>query len=183
MSGGSFSISGGHLLLNGKVIHLNGDSWHFMGVLEMTRRYTGAWFKMPKNANANAVRLHVEPSPSFFLDVSDEMGICVLDESGIWASDAGPKMNFDKFWNSCKIHLRHLVMRDPTIPPFSDDVCNETIPLAVNVFHAPDSIVQHLLDEINDWVALLKKLDPPRQWTSGDREMQFENKTDFAVTV
>lgn len=177
-----FSIVKDTLLLNGTPIQLKGDSWHFMGVPEMTRRYAWAWFKMLKAANGNAVRLHAQPYPSFFLDVADEMGICVLDESGIWASDGGPKMDSKLFWQSCKVHLTHLVLRDRNHPSvFGWSVSNETIPVAVNVFHAPDSIVHHLLAEINSWVALVRKLDPTRQWISGDGETQLPTELPTVV--
>ena len=72
-----FQIKGTELQLNGKSIVLKGDSWHFMGIPQMTRRYAWGWFKMLKDANANAVRLHAQPYPSFYLDMADEMGICV----------------------------------------------------------------------------------------------------------
>ena len=49
------NIKGKELLLNGKPIQLKGDSWHFMGIPQMTRRYAWAWYKMLNDANANAV--------------------------------------------------------------------------------------------------------------------------------
>ena len=124
-----FTIKGTELLLNGKPILLKGDSWHFMGVPQLTRRYAWGWFKMLKDANANAVRLHAQPYPSFYLDVADEMGICVLDETGIWSSDGGPKMDSDDYWIYCKKHVKSLVMRDRNHPAvFGWSVCNETVP-------------------------------------------------------
>lgn len=179
-----FTIQKDHLLLNGRIIRLKGDSWHFMGVPEMTRRYAWAWFKVLKDAHANAVRLHAEPYPRFFLDVADEMGICVLDESGIWASDGGPKMDSPVFWASCDTHIRRLVMRDRNHPSvFGWSVSNETIPVAVNVFHAPDTLVHHLLGAINHWADLVRQLDPTRPWISGDGETQFEDQLDLPTIV
>ena len=166
-----FSIGGTQLLLNGKPIVLKGDSWHFMGIPQMTRRYAWGWFKMLKDANANAVRLHAQPYPSFYLDVADEMGICVLDETGIWSSDGGPKMDSDDYWDYCKKHVKSLVMRDRNhAAVFGWSVCNETLPVAIHVFHAPESIVQRQVDEINNWVAIVKETDPTRDWISGDGE-------------
>ncbi len=166
-----FSIDGSRLLLNGDPIILKGDSWHFMGIPQMTRRYAWAWFRMLKDANANAVRLHAQPYPSFYLDVADEMGICVLDESGIWASDGGPKIDSEEYWEACENHIRNLVMRDRNHPSvFGWSVCNETLPVAVHVFHAPENIVQRQVAEINNWVKIVKELDPTRDWISGDGE-------------
>lgn len=166
-----FSIEGTKLFLNGERIVLKGDSWHFMGIPQMTRRYAWGWFKMLKDANANAVRLHAQPYPSFYLDVADEMGICVLDETGIWSSDGGPKMDSDGYWEYCKEHVKSLVLRDRNhASVFGWSVCNETLPVAIHVFHAPESIVQRQVDEINNWVAIVKENDPTRDWISGDGE-------------
>ncbi len=166
-----FTIKCEQLLLNGEPIVLKGDSWHFMGIPQMTRRYAWGWYKMLKDANANAVRLHAQPYPSFYLDVADEMGICVLDETAIWSSDGGPKMDSEEYWKHCRGHVESMVLRDRNHPSvFGWSVCNETLPVAIHVFHAPESIVQRQVDEINEWVALTQKLDPTRDWISGDGE-------------
>lgn len=166
-----FTIEGKQLLLNGEPIVLKGDSWHFMGIPQMSRRYAWGWYKMLKDINANAVRLHAQPFPRFYLDVADEMGICVLDETGIWSSDGGPKMDSDDYWVYCREHVKKLVLRDRNHPSvFGWSVCNETLPVAIHVFHAPESIVQKQIDEINEWIAITRKHDPTRDWISGDGE-------------
>ena len=110
------TFNGSKVLLNGKPIVLKGDSWHFLGIPQMTRRYAVAWFKAMRDANLNAVRLHAQPYPSFYLDVADEMGILVLDETAIWASDGGPKMDDSDFWADTKNHVSELIMRDRNHP-------------------------------------------------------------------
>ena len=177
-----FNIKGKELLLNGKPIQLKGDSWHFMGIPQMTRRYAWAWYKMLNDANANAVRLHAMPFPRFYLDLADEMGICVLDETGIWSSDGGPKIDSDIYWASCEEHVKRLVLRDRNHPSvFGWSVCNETIPVAMHVFHAPDSLVERQVQEINKWIAIAKKYDPTRDWISGDGET--DRPTDLPTIV
>ena len=177
-----FTTKGTVLLLNGKPIVLKGDSWHFMGIPQMTRRYAWGWFKMLKDANANAVRLHAQPYPSFYLDVADEMGICVLDETGIWSSDGGPKMDSDDYWVFCKKHVGSLVKRDRNHPSvFGWSVCNETLPVVINVFHAPESIVQRQIAEINNWVKIVRSLDNTRDWISGDGEDM--RPTDLPIVI
>lgn len=177
-----FSTENGKLSLNGKPIVLKSDSWHFTGVPQMTRRYAWAWFTMLKNAGANAVRLHAEPFPRFYLDMADEMGICVLDETGIWSSDGGPKIDNDEYWKSCETHLRKLIQRDKNHPSvFGWSVCNENIPVALYVFKAPEELVQKQLQEINHWVAIARELDPTRTWISGDGET--DRKTDLPILI
>jgi beta-galactosidase len=53
---------------------------------------------------------------------------------------------------------------------FGWSVCNETLPVAINVFHAPESIVERQVSEINQWVATVRQWDPTRNWISGDGE-------------
>jgi beta-galactosidase len=55
-----FRLNGSAVELNGKPIVLKGDSWHFLGVPQMTRRYAWAWFSALHDAHANAVRLHAK---------------------------------------------------------------------------------------------------------------------------
>ena len=150
---------------------MKGDSWHFMGIPQMTRRYAWAWYTMLKAAHANAVRLHAQPYPSFYLDMADEMGILVLDETAMWASDGGPDITSEEYWNNAADHLRDLIRRDRNHPSvFGFSVCNENIPVAVNVFHAPEPLVQRQLAEIDRWVSIVKDMDPTRPWISGDGE-------------
>jgi len=170
-----FSINGTQVQLNGHPIVFKGDSWHFMGIPQMTRRYAWAWFRLLKDSHANAVRLHAQPYPSFYLDMADEMGICVLDETGMWASDGGPKLDGDDYWKSSDEHMRRLVLRDRNHPGvFGWSVCNENLPVTIGVFHSPDSLVKKQVAQINKWIAITKELDPTRTWISGDGETQAE---------
>ena len=63
-------------------------------------------------AHANAVRLHAQPYPRFYLDVADEMGICVLDETANWGSDGQHKYDAPDFWRRCDDQVARLVRRD-----------------------------------------------------------------------
>ena len=166
-----FTIEGKDLLLNGKKIVLNGDSWHFMGVPQMTRRYAWGLFKMMKDANVNAVRFHAQPYPEFYMDVADEMGICVLDESAIWASSGALKYDSPEFWKNAEDHLRRLVKRDRNHPSvFGWSVCNEVFAVGLHVYHSSEEIIQDIITNINKWVKLCRELDPTRDWISGDGE-------------
>ena len=177
-----FTVQGQELLLNGQPIVLKGDSWHFMGVPQMTRRYAWGWYRMLKDANANAVRLHAQPYPSFYLDVADEMGICVLPETGIWSSDGGPKMDSDDYWIYCRKHVQDMILRDRNHPSvFGWSVCNETLPVVINVMRAPASIEKRQVDEINEWIRIVRQNDPTRNWISGDGEDM--RPTDLPVVI
>ena len=177
-----FLIKENKFYLNGRPIVLKGDSWHFMGIPQMTRRYAWAWFTLLKKNHANAVRLHAQPYPQFYLDMADEMGIYILDETGMWASDGGPKINSEEYWKNSEVHLKRFIMRDRDHPSvFGWSVCNENMPVAIGVFHAPDSLVQKQEAEINNWIKITAKLDPSREWISGDGETQANLNTPVMI--
>jgi beta-galactosidase len=103
--------------------------------------------------------------------MADEMGILILDESAIWLSDGGPKADSDLFWSNCRAHVEELVKRDRNHPSvFGWSVCNEILPVLRNVWHTPQSMVDHCLDEITVWKDICLTNDPTRTWISGDGE-------------
>ena len=165
-----WSISGTEQLLNGNPIELRSDSWHFMGVPQMTRRYAWAWFTALKDANANAVRPHAQVYPRFYLDMADEMGICVLAETAIWASDGGPKMDSPVFWENCKSHIRRMVLRDRNhASVFGWSVSNENKPVILHVFNKPEWMGMQK-QAWADWRDIVREADPTRPWISSDGE-------------
>lgn len=161
----------GQFLLNGKPFVMKGDSWHFLGIPQMTRRYAWAWFKAMQDANLNAVRLHAEPYPSFYLDVADEMGILVLDETAMWASDGGPKLDDTDYWKDSERHIAELVLRDRNHPSvFGWSVSNEIMPIVRGVMHNPPGMMDNLIKHYGIWADICRKLDPSRPWISADGE-------------
>jgi beta-galactosidase len=163
-----WTIDGTKHCLNGKSVELRGDSWHFQGIPQMTRRYVWAWFTAIKDANGNAVRPHAQVYPRFYMDMADEMGICVLDETSNWASDGGPKFDDDTFWKNSDDHLKRLVLRDRNYPSvFGWSLTNENRPIIMNVFNRPD-LMPVQVEAWSRWVKMCKELDPTRPWISGD---------------
>jgi beta-galactosidase len=169
-----WSFQGNQQYLNGKPCELRGDSWHFMGVPQMTRRYAYAWFSAIKAANGNAVRPHAQVYPRFYLDMADEMGICVLNETAIWASDGGPKMDSPLFWDACKEHIRRLVLRDRNHASiFGWSVSNENKPVILHVFNKPE--LMPLQKQVwQEWRDIVHANDPTRPWISSDGEEDGE---------
>ena len=177
-----FDIQETQLKLNGNPIQIKGDSWHFMGIPQMTRRYAYAWYQMLLDANANGLRLHAQVFPRLYLEMADEMGICVLDETAIWSSDGGPKIDSEIYWEACRNHVKELVLRDRNYPSVMGwSVCNETLPVTKHVFNAPQQLIDRNITEINNWVAIVKEIDPTRTWISGDGETQ--EKTDLPTVI
>jgi len=159
------------VLLNGEPLVMKGDSWHFLGIPQMTRRYAWAWFRALRDANLNAVRLHAQPYPAFYLDMADEMGILVLDETAVWASDGGPKLDAPAYWDDTKRHLGELIRRDRNHPSvFGWSVSNEVMAVVRNVFHAPKAVEERANAMNGEWAAVCRALDPTRAWISADGE-------------
>ncbi|MBP5274382.1 MAG: hypothetical protein ILO36_05540, partial [Abditibacteriota bacterium] len=163
-----FRIKGKDLLLNGKKILLKGDSWHFMGIPQMTRRYPWAWYSAVKAANGNAVRLHAQPYPEFYMDMADEMGIAVLDESAIWESHCAFNFFEDVFWERANQHIEKLVLRDRSHPSvFGWSIENEVVDGSIVSGHSPEerSVIMEKCGRLYD---ICRALDPSRDWVSGD---------------
>ncbi|MBD8347876.1 glycoside hydrolase family 2 protein [Dysgonomonas sp. HGC4] len=165
-----WTFDGTKQCLNGKPIELKGDSWHFMGVPQLTRRYAWAWFTAIKGMNGNAVRPHAQVYPRFYLDVADEMGICVLNETANWASDGGPKLDSEKFWEASKKHLEHLVLRDRNhASVFGWSISNENKPVILHVYNKPE-LMPLQKKAWEEWRDIVIKNDPTRPWISADGE-------------
>lgn len=165
-----WTLDGTRHCLNGVPYPLRGDSWHFMGIPQMTRRYAWAWFRAIKDMNGNAVRPHAQVYPRFYLDMADEMGICVLDETANWASDGGPKLDSEHFWEASRDHLRRFVLRDRNhASVFGWSVSNENKPVILYVFNRPD-LMPLQLKAWEEWRDIVRELDPTRPWISSDGE-------------
>lgn len=163
-----FGIDGTSLTLNGEPIQALGDSWHFMGIPQMTRRYAWAWFRMLKDANANAVRFHALPFPSFYYDVADEMGIMVLDETAIWASHLALNYDEETAWDRFRDHVRRWVLRDRNHPSVLGwSIANEIL-AALRVAGAPEDEVEAVGRRIGDLAGIVEEHDPTRPWISSD---------------
>ena len=171
------TLRDGQFLLNGQAFVMKGDSWHFLGIPQMTRRYAAAWFQAMRDAHLNAVRLHAQPYPSFYLDVADEMGILVLDETAVWASDGGPRLNDPAYWKDSEIQLAELIRRDRNHPAvFGWSVSNEVMPIVRGVMHDPPGMKDNLLKYYGVWAEICRRLDPTRPWISADGEDDGEGR-------
>ncbi len=165
-----WTFNGTQLCLNGEPYTLHGDAWHFQGIPQLTRRYAWAWYKAIKDMNGNAVRPHAQVYPRFYLELADEMGICVLNETANWASDGGPKLDSELFWESSKDHLRRFVKRDRNhASVFGWSISNENKPVILHVYNRPDLIPQQQ-KAWEEWRDIVMELDPTRQWISSDGE-------------
>jgi beta-galactosidase len=164
-----FTFDGKTTLLNGKPIVFKGDAWHFMGIPELTRRYAWSWDRMLKDAGGNTLRLHAQPYPTFFLDVADEMGVMILDESAVYGSNGAVNFDSPDFWQSADDEVHDLVMRDRNHPSIMGwSVCNEIQAFVEGIYHSPPDITATLRKHYGIWADICRTQDPSRPWISAD---------------
>ncbi len=105
-------LAGKELLLNGEPIRLIADICHPFGPFMFSRPFIQSWYRLIKSVGGNAVRLHAQPHPQVFLDVADEMGLCVLDETAIFGSCLTLNFEEEIAWERYTAHVDDLVRRD-----------------------------------------------------------------------
>lgn len=123
-------LNGQQFLLNGQPRPLRGDSWHFLGVPVQNERYARDWCRLCKAHHLNCVRLTSQPHPSYYLDIADEEGLMVIDESALWASGYAVDLQSPQTWSRLAEQWRRLVLRDrnhPSLVLWS--LANETGPV------------------------------------------------------
>ncbi len=111
-----YHLRGQKLYLNGAEIHLVGDICHPFGPFMFSRRFIRSWYGLIKSVGGNAVRLHAQIHPRVFLDVADEMGIAVLDETAIFGSCLTLNFEDDVAWERYAAHYDGLILRDRNRP-------------------------------------------------------------------
>ena len=168
------AIRGGDLLLNGRKLKLVGDLLHPFGPLSMSRRNVWAWYKMVKDFGGNAVRPHAQIHPRCYLDLADEMGIMVLDETALFGSSI--RLNFEEpeAWRRFESHYDGLVLRDRNHPSvFGWSFGNELFAIFnLNQVSREDS--DRWYGQLTKLGLRARRLDPTRDWIScdGDEDLR-----------
>jgi beta-galactosidase len=167
----------GDFLLNGVKTQLMHDGWHFTGVPCMTRRYAWGWYTLAKDAHVNLVRPHAMPYPRYFYDMADEMGMLIMDESGIFGSHCNFNYDSEQFWDRNRAHVERLVRRDRNHPSVIGwSVANEV--RCVLVSRAPLAYQEKIYDKIFDLCKIARALDPTRQWVQSDGDKDLNGRLD-----
>lgn len=102
--------------LNGIRINLRTDSWHYQGFVQQNKEYAFNWYKACRDMGCNAIRLHAMPYPELYLEVADEFGMLIIDESAIYGSGKSFRADHPVFIENCHKHLQALVLRDRNHP-------------------------------------------------------------------
>ncbi len=171
-----FKIKNGDFYLNDRKIQIKGDSWHFMGIPQLTRRYAFAWYNAIKDAGGNGVRLHAMPYPTFYLEVADEMGVCVLDESAIWASHCQYNYNEPVTWERFYQHVSCLIQRDRNFPSVMGWSVENEVRMAIEQPFELKETVAQVGEKICELMDIAKELDPTRDWISADGSRDWDGR-------
>ncbi len=168
-----FKIKDGDFYLNDHKIQIKGDSWHFMGIPQLTRRYAFAWYRALQDAGGNGIRLHAMPYPTFYLEVADEMGICILDESAIWASHC--QFNYDEpvTWERFYDHVTSLVLRDRNYPSVMGWSVENEIRMALARYSPTEETMNIMKEKVCKMLDIVRELDPTRDWISADGSLDW----------
>ena len=166
-----FTLRGRDLLLNGQKLQLFGDFCHPFGPFIGSRRYAWADCRMIKDFGGNAIRPHAQPMPRFWMDVADEMGLCVLDESAIFGSSIALNLREPVTWERLERHVDDLVLRDrnhPSVVGWSP--ANEMFALFL---HASPADKEAGYAKLEALAQRPPRLDPTRPWISvdGDKDL------------
>lgn len=169
-----FIIKGKDLLLNGKRIQLTGDLLHPFGPFILSPAYVRAWYQAVQGFGGNSVRLHAQIHPRHYLEMADEMGLAVLDETALFGSSV--MLNFEEpiAWQRFADHYDGLVMRDRNHPSvFGWGFGNELFAIFdLNLVTKEDS--DRWYKQLAELGKRSLKLDPTRTWIScdGDEDLR-----------
>lgn len=169
-----FDIRGSDFFLNGKKIQMVGDFSHFFGAMYTSRRFVWTFYKMIKDINGNFVRPHAMLGPRLYLDLADEMGLVVLDETGIFGSHLRNDMQSDLFWENSGKQVEGMVRRDRNHPSvFGWSIANEMI-TAMKFMKKPEEEIDRVKNELKKLADRARELDETRKWVSCDGDEDLD---------
>ncbi len=169
-----FTLAGPDLLLNGHKVQLVGDLLHPFGPFTLSRRYAWGWYKLIQGFGGNAVRLHAQPMPRFYLDLADEMGLCVLDETALFGSSVALNFEPPEAWQRFADHYDGLVLRDRNHPAVLGWSFGNELFAIFDLNHVDPADADRWYRQLADLGLRAKKLDPTRPWIScdGDEDLR-----------
>lgn len=108
-------IEGHRILLNGVPQRWYGEWCHKAHTHWLRPEYVRQWYRQLRDCNMNYVRMHTFPHPEYFLDIADEMGILVCQETALYGSFEGA-LDTPHLWPSAADHVQRMVQRDKNHP-------------------------------------------------------------------
>lgn len=165
-------IAGHRLMLNGRPQRWYGEWCHKTHPHALRPEYVRQWFGQLKDLNMNYVRMHTFPHPDYFLDIADEMGILVCQETALHGS--GPRgWETPELWPRAEAHVRRIVRRDKNHPSLALYSVENEMRWSLN-------IVPGAKDKLPGLRALFNQLDPTRPaYHEGDTSLWNESELEI----
>ncbi len=169
-----FAISGKKLLLNGQPLQLTGDLLHPFGPFVLSRSYAWAWFWLIKDFGGNAVRPHAQPHPRHYLELADELGIVVLDETALFGSSIALNFEEPAAWQRFAGHYDGLVLRDRNHPSVLGWSFGNELFAIFNLNNVSKEDADRWYRRLAELGLRARQLDPTRDWIScdGDEDLR-----------
>ena len=168
-----FRIVGDEFRLNGEKIQCFGDIQHPFSAYICSRRFAWAWYRMIKDFGGNAVRPHAQPWPRCYYDLADEMGLMVLDETGLFGSSIRANFEEEQTWQKSAEQLRRLILRDRNHPSVIGwSAGNETFAIAL-LNKPPQEIADRWDRKLAELASTARLYDDTRDFITldGDTDM------------
>jgi hypothetical protein len=108
-------IEGHRIMLNGRSQRWYGEWCHKAHAHWLRPEYVRQWYQQLRDAHMNYVRMHTFPHPEYFLDIADEMGVLVCQETALYGSFEGA-LDTPRLWPAAAAHVRRMVRRDKNHP-------------------------------------------------------------------
>lgn len=163
-----FGIRGSELLLNGKPVRLTGDFLHPFGPFILSRSYVRAWYQFVRDFGGNSIRPHAQPHPRHYLELADEMGLVVLDETAIFGSSIALNFEEAEAWRRFAFHYDGLVLRDRNHPSVLGWSFGNELFAIFDHNKVPDDVADGWYRRLAELGARARRLDPTRDWISCD---------------
>ena len=162
-------IEGHRILLNGRPQRWRGEWCHKSHSHWLRPEYVRQWYRQLKDLNMNYVRMHTFPHPEYFLDIADEMGILVCQETALYGSgQAG--IDTPQLWERAREHVRRMVRRDKNHPSLVLWSVENEMRWSLN-------IVPSAKEELPKLRKLFNELDPTRPaYHEGDSALWNEDE-------
>jgi hypothetical protein len=90
-------------VLNGIPLHMLGNSCHPLGY---TREKAEETYRICREGNINAFRLHAQPWGKAWYDVADETGMLIMHESAVWCNSRSYALADPRFWENFATHIQ-----------------------------------------------------------------------------
>ena len=167
-------IEGHRIMLNGRAMRWSGEWCHKSHSHWLRPEYVRQWYQQIKDLNMNYVRMHTFPHPEYFLDIADEMGICVCQESALHGSgQAG--WDTPELWDRARRHIKRMVRRDKNHPSLVLWSVENEMRWSLN-------IVPSAKDELPKLKELMGELDPTRPaYHDGDSSL-WDETTQYIIS-